>query len=215
MYDTKRDPQATCHIVCAGEDTGCAILRQPGDWVIAVDGGLRYLQAAGVTADCIIGDFDSLNEIPQGKEVLQYKCEKDETDTYLAALKGLECGYQRFVFYCATGGRLDHTLANLQTLLFLTRQGKFACIRGDKQEIRCLKNGRMDFAPVQSGLFSVFSVQGKATGVTIQGLRYTMQEGELSDAFPMGISNEWIGKPAFVEVKQGELFIIFDRGETV
>ena len=67
-------------------------------------------------------------EVPDaGERVRRLPVEKDDTDTLAAVKLGLERGCTDFWIYGGTGGkRLDHTLANLQTLLYLRRRGPVA-----------------------------------------------------------------------------------------
>ena len=103
------------------------------DYVIAVDGGLSYCGILNVEPDLILGDFDSVSEqeklaVEQLKQAVPEKiCQlpvcKDDTDMLAAIKKGLGLGYTDFRIYAATGGRFDHTLANIQCLLYLKRHG--------------------------------------------------------------------------------------------
>ena len=103
------------------------------DYVIAVDGGLSYCGILNVEPDLIIGDFDSVSEqeklaVEQLQQTVPEKiCRlpecKDDTDMLAAIKKGLELGYTDFRIYAATGGRFDHTLANIQCLLYLKNHG--------------------------------------------------------------------------------------------
>ena len=109
--------------------------RKPQDFVIAVDGGLRYLAECGIEPDFLMGDFDSLGEDfadtvakyrGMGKEhFLQLPVVKDDTDTMAAARLGIQRGYKEFLMYGAMGGRLDHTIANIQTMVW--RQWSGSC----------------------------------------------------------------------------------------
>ena len=126
-----------CIIVSAGDFQPVDLNRTDGDFLIACDAGFSYLENMGILPDLIVGDFDSLYEIgPQYEEmleeirkqnpesVLQLDVHKDDTDTMKAVRIGLEKGYRRFYLYGALGGkRLDHTLANMQTLLFIKHHG--------------------------------------------------------------------------------------------
>ena len=51
-----------CILMCAGEFHPMRIDRTPQDFVIAVDGGLKYLTECGIEPDFLLGDFDSLGE---------------------------------------------------------------------------------------------------------------------------------------------------------
>ena len=103
------------------------------DYVIAVDGGLSYCGILNVEPDLIIGDFDSMSEqeklaVEQLQQTVPEKiCRlpecKDDTDMLAAIKRGLELGYTDFRIYAATGGRFDHTLANIQCLLYLKNHG--------------------------------------------------------------------------------------------
>lgn len=71
-----------------------------------------------------MADFDS-GEAPRETraEVLRLPAEKDWTDTMAAAMAGLERGFLDFLLLGCTGGRLDHTIANLAVMLYIHRQG--------------------------------------------------------------------------------------------
>ena len=55
---------ASCVIFNAGDFTGLIEAIQPNDLVLAADGGLKHVQALGVTPDGVLGDFDSLGYAP-------------------------------------------------------------------------------------------------------------------------------------------------------
>ena len=111
-----------CIIFCAAEFDGLSDPVQAGDYVIAADGGLLHTERLGITPDEILGDFDSLGRIPPGSRV--FPVEKDDTDAMLAVRRGLALGYREFYLYGSLDGpRLDHTVANFQTLQFLADRG--------------------------------------------------------------------------------------------
>ena len=108
-----------CYVVGAGENYGLDFQPVTGDLVIAVDAGLRYLEEQGIRADLVIGDFDTLKCIPAHPNTIVLSAEKDDTDTLAAVREGIKAGYSIFHIYCGTGGRIDHTMANLQVLAYL------------------------------------------------------------------------------------------------
>ena len=69
-----------CYVVGAGENYGLDFEPEKEDFVIAADAGLRYLEEIGIAADLIVGDFDTLQYIPQRENVLELPAEKDDTD---------------------------------------------------------------------------------------------------------------------------------------
>ena len=113
-----------CIIFCAAEFDALAAPIGPEDHVIAADGGLRHAEKLNILPHTVLGDFDSLGFVPEGANV--YPVEKDDTDAMLAARRGLELGFREFLFYGSLDGpRLDHTVANFQTLQFLFDNGAY------------------------------------------------------------------------------------------
>jgi len=209
LYDTGRI-QAVCHIVCAGEYSGPITGLRAGDFVIAADGGLSHLLKMGVNPDLVIGDFDSLGFEPEGFEIIRLNKEKDDTDTMAAVRIGLEKGFRVFYLHCGMGGRLDHTLANIQTLAFILQSGGMGMLFG-KREAAVLVNGDVKFCSALSGYISIFAYSAEAGGVSITGLKYELKNAVLSSAFPIGVSNEFMGVESRVSVQNGSLVIIYER----
>ena len=197
-----------CVIFCAGEFHGLA---EPVDGVIiAADGGLRHTEALGLTPDVILGDFDSLGYVPQKANV--FPVEKDDTDAMLAVRKGLEMGCDRFVLYGALEGpRLDHTVANFQTLQFLADRGAQGFLVGKDTVVTVIKNSSLTLPAVKEGIVSVFCMGKDAYGVTVEGLQYGLEKGTLTAGFPLGVSNHFAGKEAEISVEDGSLLILYPR----
>ena len=200
----------TCIIFCAAAFEALAAPIEQGDIVIAADGGLRHAEKLGITPDVILGDFDSLGYVPTDAQL--FPVEKDDTDAMLAVRQGLKLGHDRFVLYGGLEGpRLDHTIANLQTLQFLADNGAVGYLVGENQVVTTVTNGRLTFPPESEGTVSVFCMGLPATGVTLKGLKYPLAEGTLTPGFPLGVSNSFTGQAAAIEVKNGTLLVIFDR----
>ena len=200
----------SCIVFCAGGFRELARQPEDSDYLLAADGGLDHLQALGLTPHGIIGDFDSLGYVPQGAQV--FPVEKDDTDSMLAVRKGLALGYRRFVLYGALDGkRLDHTIANLQTLCFLADQGATGYLVGLDYMATVLKNGTLRFSRDAKGILSLFCFGPDARGVTLRGLQYPLENGTLSSGFPLGVSNHFLGQEATVTVTDGTLLALYDR----
>ena len=199
-----------CIVFCAAEFDKLAAPIEKEDYILAADGGLRHLQKLGMTPDGIIGDFDSLGYVPAGAEV--FPVEKDDTDAMLAARKGLELGFRKFYFYGSLDGpRLDHTVANFQTLQYLADRGAEAYLIGNDYMVTVVKNGCLRFPENSRGILSVFCMGADARGVSIGGMQYELKDGTLTAGFPLGVSNHFIGKEGSVSVEQGSLLILWDR----
>lgn len=201
---------STCVIFGAAEFDRLAEPILPGDSIIAADGGLRHVQALGLRPTEILGDFDSLGYVPEGAAV--YPAEKDDTDSLLAARRGLALGFRRFLFYgCMDGRRPDHTLANYQTLCYLAQQGAQGFLVGKDYLAAAVKNGALTFPAGTAGDFSLFCLGPEARGVTIRGLYYQAEDITLTSCFPLGVSNHFTGKEAVVTVRDGTLLALWAR----
>lgn len=181
-----------------------------GDLLIAADGGYATLAALGITPHLAVGDFDSLGSVPHHPEVHRLPCEKDDTDTGYAIKAALERGYTRFVLLGCMGGRLDHTIANLQLLGYLAQQGAVGVLAGKGQAAMAITNGSVTFPAACSGYCSVFCQSGTARGITLDGLKYSLSDATLTETFPLGVSNEFLGIPARVSVQDGTLLLVWE-----
>lgn len=199
-----------CYIVGAGEEVPLRFVPCEDDLVIAADGGYRYLLAAGIRADIVVGDFDSLGSPPDHPHIVRLKKEKDETDTGAAVQIGLENGYRNFIIYGGTGGRFEHTFANIQLLTGLAATYCRGELIGHGQRYTVIQNGTLEFAAGNKGRISVFAMGEKASGVTLEGLKYPLNNYTMTNGFPIGVSNEFMGEKASVTVKEGALLVIYD-----
>ena len=198
----------SCIIFCAGGFTGLADPIGAEDFVIAADGGLRHTQALGITPDAVLGDFDSLGFVPEGAQV--FPVEKDDTDAMLAVRLGLEKGLRRFMIYGGMDGpRLDHTIANLQTLCFLADHGAKGCLVGNTHMAAAVKD-RLTFPETMEGVLSLFCF-GEDACVSIRGAKYELSRGTLQSSFPLGVSNHFVGRPVEIDVHSGTVVAIWER----
>ena len=201
---------ATCVIFNAGSFDGLIEPIGNQDCLLAADGGLVHTTALGLVPHGILGDFDSLGYVPENAAV--FPVEKDDTDSMLAVRHGLALGYRRFVLYGSLDGpRLDHTVANFQTLQFLADRDARGYLVGRNHIVTVLKNGSVHFDEQATGIISVFCLGADAQGVTLTGLKYPLEDGVLTAGFPLGVSNHFTGRAASVSVTSGSLLIIYER----
>ena len=204
----------TCYIFGALDTEIVDFNPQGTDLIIAADGGYSTLKKLNIKPNLVVGDFDSLGETPKDETVIKHPIKKDDTDTLLAVKIGLEKGYKTFVIYGAVGGRLDHTVATIQTATFVAENGGIAYIYDGNHTVTAIKNSSINFKANAKGYISIFALSGIAKGVTIKGLLYTLDNAEITPDFPIGVSNEFIGKESEISVKDGVLTIIFE-GPTI
>ena len=199
-----------CIIFCAAGFDALAEALQSGDFVIAADGGLAHTEKLGIVPNEVLGDFDSLGFVPEGANV--FPVEKDDTDAMLAVRRGLDLGYDRFLLYGSLDGpRLDHTVANFQTLQYLADREAAGYLIGRDQLVTVVKDGGIGFPAGTEGTVSVFCMGSDAAGVTLEGLYYPLDNGTLTSGFPLGVSNHFTGQSARITVEKGSLLVIWDR----
>lgn len=203
-----------CVIITAGPMENCGCLRgliETDDYIICADGGSRHLDALSIKPDIIIGDLDSAGKLPDGVEVLKFKCEKDETDTMLAVMHGLKLGFKKLLLLGGLGGRLDHTFANLCVLQYIARNGAEGYFADGNNEAFFVENGEMRFKRRENYYISVFPFGGNAIGVTERGFKYGLENALMRTDFPNGVSNEFKDEEGVISVKNGSLLIVLSK----
>lgn len=195
-----------CYIFGAGSFSGLRTSPNPSDYMIAADGGYEYCLQEGLTPHLLLGDFDSLTVIPTDISILRYPSEKDDTDTMLAIKEGLSRGYRRFQLYGCGGGRLDHTLGNLQALSFLAKEGAQGFLYTETEVFSAIFNDTLLLPAREDGLFSVFCL-GHDLSVTIRGAKYPLEKKHLRADLPLGVSNRFQSKPVEIVAEGGCLLI--------
>ena len=196
-----------CYIIGAWHGEQARISPAADDFVIAADGGYAALTSVGVTPNLVVGDFDSLGYVPQAEEVIQHPVMKDDTDMMLAVKLGLQRGYRNFVMLGSVGGRLDHTLANLQTLLYLAEHDARGVLYGENTVITAVCNDTLTVSG--TGTISVFCLSGEAKGVTEEGLLYSLSDATMVSGYPIGVSNEFLDGPGKISVRDGSLIVLW------
>ncbi len=200
-----------CYIVGGGDFDIDRFYPKKDDCIIAADSGLVYIEEAGYHPHLIVGDFDSLGYRPKGENVVCHPVEKDDTDVALAAEIALEKGYDTIYFFGLTGGRLDHTLANLQLLTVLCSKGITVYVFSPDCTITALTQGTLNFTEDYFGTISVFASTDEVKEVSLQGLKYSLENATLTNQKALGVSNEFMGIPASIRVSEGVLWIMWQE----
>jgi len=198
-----------CYIVGAGHFENVKINPSSGDYIIAADKGFSYLKEIMIKPDIVIGDFDSLDTITNNENIVQYPIEKDETDMMLAIKAGLDLGYKTFLIYGGLGGRLDHTFANIQILIYLSIKGARGYLLDGDRIVTAITNEHLLFNTERKGIISVFSAGDIARGVSLKGLKYRLENAVLTKDMPLGVSNEFIESESCISVEEGTLIVMW------
>ena len=200
-----------CLIISGGEFHPISV---PGGecFVIACDRGYDYALRCGIRPDLVVSDFDSGSaQVEEDIPVNRFKSEKDDTDTMIAIRYACEHGFEEAWIVCALGGRLDHLLANLQSAVFAQLRGLQVRISSPDTEILTLAASSVTLPKREGWSLSVFAANDQCRGVSILGAKYELHEVELTNGFPLGVSNEWKDGPVTVSVKEGILVIVSSK----
>lgn len=202
----------TCALVGASEfnSTHFAEAAEDGlfDYIIAVDGGYSSLEAIGIMPDLALGDFDSLGYTPKNVRACAFPVHKNESDMELALQRAKRRKMDEVVIYGALGGRLDHTLANLQLFAAYSEKGLSVTAVGMQEQIAFLTGpGTFEIPALEEGTVSVFAMNDKCRGAFEVGLEYPLEECTLTNRTSLGLSNQLQGEAAVVGVEKGTLAI--------
>ena len=196
-----------CSVIC-GAPYGLE-KRFVSGFLIAADSGLDRCKAAGIVPDLAVGDFDSaVSKIPEGVERVTVPSEKDITDAWLAARIALERGYNELRFFCALGGRVSHSIANIQMLRDLKRQGAVGVLFGERCAMFLLE-GKSVRVQKYDGYLSLFALDETAV-VSETGVKYPLDRHTLTNTFPLGVSNEITAEFAEITAHSGLCAVVLE-----
>lgn len=188
-------------------------------WV-GVDRGTLTLLNHGLTPIRAFGDFDSvtLDEWQtiqkSGIPLETYTPEKDATDLELALDWALEQAPEVCYLVGATGGRLDHSLMNLQLLVKGVDHATSLFLVDKQNIVTLLKSGsynivkRPDFDYI-----SFIAYTPKVSGLTLDGFKYNLKEHVLNWGSSLCISNVLTDPHAVVCFEEGLLLLVQSRDE--
>lgn len=184
------------------------------DYIICADGGYYLAYKEGIIPNVVIGDFDSdKSNIKFNGEIISYPSEKDDTDCMLCIKYALEKGFNNIIIIGGIGGRLDHTIANIQSLAYAFEKGADIKMIDENNIVFIMENDCIEIEKCEGWKMSIFALRPKCNGVSLYNVKYPLDNVILTDSFPLGISNEFKQGNAKVECTDGRLLIIITKGE--
>ncbi|WP_141431228.1 thiamine diphosphokinase [Bacillus sp. 03113] len=185
-------------------------------WV-GVDRGVKTIYQAGIIPEIAFGDFDSisaedLSKLEQQlKSIKKYKSEKDETDMELALNWALDQNSSCIRLFGATGGRIDHFLANIHLMLkpllagnsnkiymidqknivYLVGPGTYSILKNDEKKY-------ISFLPI------AFNIKG----LTLKGFKYPLTDSHIPISSTLCISNELKNDSGTFSFEEGILMVV-------
>lgn len=198
-----------CFIFGAGEQKIPKNKFPTPDFIIASDGGYKVLEEYKIVPDLLVGDFDSLSYVPNC-DIKKLNVEKDETDTFICINEAIKLGSNEIFLFCCTGGRIDHTFANIQSLIHIAKNNAMGYLIDGDYIITALPVSKpIAFSEKASGMVSIFSADTEVYDVSILGLKYALNGATLTNCFPLGVSNQFIGKKSKIVAQKGILLVVF------
>jgi thiamine pyrophosphokinase len=185
---------------------------------MGIDAGAIRLIRMGIKPDYVLGDFDSVSS-EETAEILGCGAEKrvlnpikDETDLEAALRWAVDISPDSIMIFGATGGRMDHTLANLQLLSIPLKANIPAMILDPGNRIRRIRGSVMLRREEQYGKYiSLIPVGGEVKGLFLSGFKYSGSEISLPGNSSLGISNELTEDVGEIWFESGELLLIEAR----
>ncbi len=183
------------------------------DFIIAADKGWLKCKEQNIQPHLIVGDFDSSKKPKEDfAKIIVLPKEKDDTDSYYIARYIIENNFTHAVFFAMTGGdRIEHTIANIQMLNFLSKNKINAKMIDEKSQFVVITDEEISLEYKKDCYFSVFSFS-KSEGVSIKNAKYVVEDDTITNDYPIGISNEFLlDTDVKIQVKKGSLLIIITK----
>lgn len=197
-----------CVIICASPEFYYEGASET-DFVIVCDGGYKYAKHCKIKPNLFIGDFDSYSgKVEAEVEVIQAPVAKDDTDALLAVKYAMKEGFREFLLLGATGGRIDHQMANFSVAAYIAKNGGHCEMIDNVNRLYSMKDEKIKIKNRPGWSLSVFSYSEKCTGVTLKGVKYPLIDATVTNDFPIGVSNEIVEEFAEIEVKEGLMFVV-------
>ena len=188
---------------------------QEGMMWVGADQGAEVLIENGIAPDVAIGDFDSVSSKSRGsikrsaQSFVEYPNEKDETDLELAINEALKQNPSHIVLFGVTGGRVDHSLANIQLLYPLMQQGIKGTIIDQQNQVELVFAGEHTLKLNEAYPYvSFLPVTLEVSGLTLKGFYYPLVEADVPYGSTLCISNQLIEDEGTFSFRSGILLVI-------
>lgn len=183
------------------------------EYVIACDKGVEYASKLGVEPDFILGDFDSYTGTInlQSANVQSFPIQKDDSDTMLGIKHALSLGYTHITIVCALGGRMDHTLANIQSMNYVAAHDGICEIISDSEHLISFTGPVIEIPRKTGYSLSLFAMSDSCDNVSIKGAGYDVDSVTITNTFPIGLSNYWKDSKITISMQKGIMLIVMSK----
>ena len=189
------------------------LAREDGDLVLCADGGYDAAMRHGIAPDLVIGDFDSMHSAAiTGCDVIRLPVHKDDTDMAVCLREARQRGYRSFRMAGCIGGRLCHTIANLQCLYDCALRGEEAWMADEQNRVTVLAPGEYSIPHIPGRHLSLLAYTPEVRGVTLRGTEWELTNATLTNRYPLGVSNEITAGSASLSFTDGALVLVQAAG---
>ena len=190
-----------------------------GACVIGVDKGLEFLYRRGILPQYIVGDFDSIDpEVisyyrnETHVSIREYNPIKDASDTEIAIRLAMTLGSSEMLILGATGGRVDHLWANIQTLAVACEAGVKAWILDPRDKIWVTnKPCSLKKSEAFGTYLSIFPLNGEVFDFNLTGTKWPLRHHTLKPCDSLTVSNEFAEEEVKIDFSEGMLVIMQTR----
>lgn len=207
--ESSKNKQAVA-IVCGGEINNTEWLKQQlscYQFIIAADSGYDKCIACGFTPQLIVGDLDSVTaNIPDNINLLTFPSRKDKTDFMLCLEYCAGQGYDDISVFGAWGGRVDHSLGAIFSLLEISKFNIFPKLVTESST--AFITSKSCTITKNNGYVSLFALGDKLEGLTLKGFDYPLNDATLQCCSPLGVSNKIVSSVGEITFNKGNLLVI-------
>lgn len=202
------------------EELTLGLLRQEENvYVIGVDKGVEFLYAHDIMPSYIVGDFDSAKpEIADyyrnqtNVPIREFNPVKDASDTEIAVRLAMTLGATELIILGATGGRIDHLWANVQTLTIPFKAGIDAKILDSQNRITLIGGETvLKKSEAYGPYFSVFPLAQEVYGFSIKGAKYPLRNHTLTPYDSLCVSNQIEEDEVVIDFLSGTVILMETR----
>ena len=187
---------------------------EDADYIICADGGYDHAKTQGIVPHILVGDFDSVKEDISGvSRKVQLPREKDETDSLYALRFAFSKGAKEVVLYGGLGDRYDHSYANI-CLLYQAMVREIPMVLTDGITEVYLTDSHLVLEKAPGTTVSVYAFSDICEGVSLKGLKYSLDNAMLDKYNIIGTSNEFVSHRAEFKVESGNLLIICNENKS-
>lgn len=202
-----------CVLLCASPFTDINFVNSqitPDDFIVCADGGYSLAQKLSIVPNLLVGDFDSIESTDnlKAEEIIELPKFKDDTDTVFALKTVISRGFKDILILGGTGGRLDHTLANLSVLKFLYENNCKCTIKDPRQTIFYTEDEFSFNSPNKT--VSIFAFACESSIITLNNFRYPLDKYKLMANMPLGISNVTLDT-SILKVHSGGVLVVVNN----